>query len=283
MAIRAVFAPVAAVLLVGSMVFVGTASVLAYISYALAAYTLTIWCFQIPKIIHAWQAFKKENKYIRLWRDDTRLRVNASLYGSLVGNALYGGFHLWLGFYHHTVWFFSLGIYYLCLAVMRFFLLLHVRGYAPGERMKSELRKYRACGGVFLLMTLALAVIIFFMVYWNRTFEHHMITAIAMAAYTFAAFSVAIVNVVKSKRYNSPVFSASKAISFAAACVSMLTLTSTLLTTFSEGTMTVTEQKVMLGSVGLAVTGAVLAMALGMIVKGTKQLRKLKYEVEHGS
>ena len=277
--IMIVLVPIATVLLVGSMVFVGTESVIAIISYVLAAYTLTVWCFKIPYLIHFLKTFKDENKYARKWQDDTRLRVNASLYGSLAWNALYGIFQLWLGFYHHTFWFYSLGAYYICLGVMRFFLLLHTRKYAPGEKMQAELVKYRACGIVFLLMNLALALIVFFMVYWNRTFEHHMITAIAMAAYTFTAFTVAIVNVVRYKKYNSPVFSASKAISFAAACVSMLTLTSTLLTTFSDGSMGMVEQKLMLGSVGFAVSGVVVAMAIRMIVKGTKKLKESKAEV----
>ena len=277
--IMIVLVPIATVLLVGSMVFVGTESVIAYISYVLAAYTLTVWCFKIPYLIRFLKTFKDENKYARKWQDDTRLRVNASLYGSLAWNALYGIFQLWLGFYHHTFWFYSLGAYYICLGVMRFFLLLHTRKYAPGEKMQAELVKYRACGWVFLLMNLALALIVFFMVYWNRTFEHHMITAIAMAAYTFTAFTVAIVNVVRYKKYNSPVFSASKAISFAAACVSMLTLTSTLLTTFSDGSMGIVEQKLMLGSVGFAVSGVVVAMAIRMIVKGTKKLKESKAEV----
>ena len=148
--------------------------------------------------------------------------------------------------------------------------------------MREELIKYRACGAVFLLMNLALALIVFFMVYWNRTFEHHMITAIAMAAYTFTAFTVAIVNIVKYRKYNSPVFSASKAISFAAACVSMLTLASTMLTTFGDGTMGSIEQKIMLGSIGFAVSAVVVAMAITMIVQGTKKLKTLNSEVENG-
>ena len=139
--------------------------------------------------------------------------------------------------------------------------------------MRTELVKYRACGWVFLLMNLALTLIIFFMLYWNRTFTHHMITAIAMAAYTFTAFTVAIVNVIKYRKYNSPVFSASKAISFAAACVSMLTLTSTMLTTFNDGTMDALTQKLMLGGVGIAVSGVVVTMAVYMIVVSSKKLR----------
>ena len=281
-AIMIVLVPISIVLLVASMVFIGTESPIAYISYVLSAYTLTVWCVKIPYLIKFFKAFKDENKYARKWQDDTRLRVNVSLYGSFFWNIAYALFQLWLGFYHHTFWFYSLGAYYICLAVMRFFLLLHTRKYAPGERMREELLKYRACGAVFLLMNLALALIIFFMLYWNRTFEHHMITAIAMAAYTFTAFTVAIVNVVKYRKYSSPVFSASKAISLAAALVSMLTLGSTMLTTFRDGTMTEMGEKLMLGSIGGGVSILIVATAIYMIVTGTRKIKQLDSEVENG-
>ena len=273
--------PLTTVLLVGSMVFVGTESPIAYISYVLAAYTLTIWCMKIPNIIRFFKRFKNENKYAQKWLTDTRLRVNVSLYGSFAWNALYGIFQLWLGFCHHTFWFYSLGAYYICLGIMRFFLVRHTSKYAPGERTKTELLKYRACGWVFLVMNLALSLIVFFMVYWNRTFQHHMITAITMAAYTFTSFTMAIVNVVKYKKYNSPVFSASKAISLASACVSMLTLTSTMLTTFNDGTMDALTRKLMLGGVGFAVSGTVVTMAIYMIVQSTKKLKKINTEVQN--
>ena len=281
-AVMIILVPVAVVLLVGSMVFIGTDSVIAYISYALAAYTLTVWCFKIPTLINLFKTFKRENKYARRWQDDARLRVNVSLYGSLTWNALYGIFQLWLGFYHHTFWFYSLGGYYICLAIMRFFLVKHTRKYAPGEKIQTELVKYRACGIVFLLMNLALALIIFFMVYFNRTFEHHMITAIAMAAYSFTALTTAIINVIKYRKYNSPVYSASKAISLAAAIVSMLTLESTMLTTFSDGTMTATAQKWMLGATGGAISVLIVTNAIYMIAVGTKKLKELKTEVNNG-
>ena len=273
--------PVATVLLVGSMVFVGTETPIAYVSYVLAAYTLTVWCFKIPKIIELIKTFKNENKYARIWQEDTRLRVNVSLYGSLAFNTLYGVFQLWLGFYHSTFWFYSFGVYYICLAVMRFFLVSHTRKYVPGELMRTELVKYRACGWIFLVMNLALALIVFFMLYWNRTFTHHMITTIAMAAYTFTSFTLAIVSVVKYRKYNSPVFSASRAIGFASACVSMLTLTSTMLTTFGDGTMDPFARKFMLGSVGVAVSAVVVIMAVNMIVVGTRRLKEIN-EVSNG-
>ena len=281
-AIMILLVPIAATLLVGSMVFIGTESPIAIVSYVIAAYTLTVWCFKIPYLIRFFKTFKNENKYARRWQEDTRLRVNVSLYGSLAWCALYGLFQLWLGFYHHTFWFYSLGAYYICLGVMRFLLARHSSQYAPGEKMRAELIKYRACGWVFLLMNLALTLIIFFMVYFNRTFRHHMITAIAMAAYTFTALTTAIINVIKYRRYNSPVFSASKIISLTAALVSMLTLESTMLTTFGDGTMTATDQKWMLGATGGAISVLIVATAIYMIVVGTKKLKELKTEVENG-
>lgn len=272
-AIMILLVPVATVLLVGSMVFVGTESVIAIISYVIATYTLTVWCLRTPRLIRYFKTFSNENKYARRWKEDARLRVKLSLYASLAWNTLYGIFQLWLGFYHHTFWFCSLGAYYIFLAVMRFFLARHTARYSPRERMRSELKRYRACGIVLLFMNLALALIVFFMVYWNRTFDHHMITAIAMAAYTFTALATAIVNVVKYRKYQSPVYSASKAINLAAACVSMLTLESTMLTTFGDGEI---NARLMLGLTGGAVVALIVTMAVCMIMRANKQLKEMK-------
>ncbi len=272
-AIMILLLPTATVMLVGSMVFVGTESVIAIISYIIAAYTLTVWCFRAPRLVRGFKNFRNENKYARRWREDARLRVKLSLYASLSWNTLYGIFQLWLGFYHRTFWFLSLGAYYIFLAVMRFFLAHHTARYSPRERMRSELKRYRACGIVLLFMNLALALIVFFMVYWNRTFDHHMITAIAMAAYTFTALATAIVNVVKYRKYQSPVYSASKAINLAAACVSMLTLESTMLTTFGDGEI---NARLMLGLTGAAVSAFIVMMAVYMIIRANKQLKKMK-------
>ncbi|MBP3378810.1 MAG: hypothetical protein J6L96_08680, partial [Clostridia bacterium] len=164
-----ILVPIATVFLVYSMVFLGTESVFAIVSYVLAAYTLTVWCFKIPYLIKLFKTFKNKNKYIKIWQDDTRLRVNVSLYGTLIYNTAYALLQLGMGFWHHTFWFCSLGAYYICLAVMRFFLVRHTSKHKPGEKMSDELRKYRTCGIVFLIMNLALALMIFFMVYWNRT------------------------------------------------------------------------------------------------------------------
>jgi len=276
LAIMIILVPIATVFLVYAMVFLGTESVIAVISYVLAAYTLTIWCFKIPYLIRFFKTFKNENKYARLWQDDTGLRVNVSLYGTLIYNTAYALLQLGMGFWHHSFWFYSLSGYYISLAVMRFFLVRHTSKYKPGENMLDELKKYRACGIVFLVMNLMLTLMIFFMVYWNRTFHHHEITTIALAAYTFISLTLAIVSTVKYRRYNSPVYSASKAISLASACVSMLTLESTMLTTFGDGTMSVTERRILLGLSGGVISAFIIATAIYMIVQANKKITQRK-------
>lgn len=107
---------------------------------------------------------------------------------------------------------------------------------------------------------------------------HHEITAITMAAYTFAAFTVAIVNIVKYRKYNSPIYSASKAIGLAAASVSVLTLESTMLTAFGDATMTETVKKLFLGLTGAAIVVFIIVMAVYMIVTSTRKLKQLDLE-----
>ena len=275
-AIMMILVPIATVFLVYSMVFLGTQSVAAIISYVLAAYTLTIWCFKIPYLIQFFKTFKAENKYARIWQDDTSLRVNVSLYGTLIFNTAYALLQLGMGFWHHTFWFYSLAGYYICLAAMRFFLARYTIKHKPGEKMREELIRYRLCGWIFLVMNLALSLMVFFMVYWNRTFRHHEITTIALAAYTFTAFTMAIINMVKYRKYNSPVYSASKAISLASACVSMLTLEATMLTTFGTGTMGAITRKIFLGCTGGVISVFVVVMAIYMIRQSSKKLKDLK-------
>lgn len=275
-AIMIILVPIATVFLVYSMVFLGTESVAAIISYVIAAYTLTVWCFKIPYLIQFFKTFKNENKYARIWQDNTRLRVNVSLYGTLIYNTAYALLQLGMGFWHHTFWFYSLAGYYICLAVMRFFLARYTIKHKPGEKMREELIRYRLCGWIFLAMNIALSLMVFFMVYWNRTFRHHEITTIALAAYTFTAFTVAIINMVKYRKYNSPVYSASKAISFASACVSMLTLEATMLTTFGDGTMDAITRKILLGCTGGVISVFVVVMAIYMIRQSSKKIKELK-------
>lgn len=281
-AVIIVLVPISTALLVYSMVVLGVENILSYISYVLSFYTLVVWCVRIPDIVKFLSKLKRENKYVKIWLGDERLRLNTSLAVSVVWNSLYGAFQIYLGVYHATFWFTSFGIYYICLSLIRLRLMLHTRKYKPGEQMRRESVMYVITGWVFLFLNLMLTVIIFFMIYFNRTFEHHMIVAIAMAAYTFTSVTVAIIGTVKYRKYKSPIYSATKAIGLASALVSILTLESTLLTAFADGSLSPIEEKLMLGATGAGISIVIVAMAVYMIAFGAKKYNNSNSEVENG-
>lgn len=279
-AILILLLPPALSLMIYGMVVLGSEHPLTIVSYVLAFYTLTIWCVRVPSIIRYWKNFRAENKYAKRWLSDVQLRMKVTLTGNVLWNGAYAALQLGLGIYHKSAWFYSLAAYYFSLAIMRFFLMQHTVRHKPGEKMRQELGHYRACGWIFLLLNLALSGMMLYMIKEDPTTKHHEITSIAMAAYTFTSLTMAIVNVVRYRKYHSPVFSASKAISLAAACVSMLTLESTMLTTFSDQAMTIQSQTLFLAISGGGVSAFIVAMAIYMIVKANGQIKSL--EIKHG-
>lgn len=270
--------PLSATLLVFALAFLGSDSVVSYMIFALAFYSLLILCARIPNFIKWYKKFKGTNQFAIRWGSDEKLRLRVSLYLSLILNIAYAIFQLWLGFFNKTLWFTMFGIYYSCLALMRFFLLSHIKRYIAGERYDLEIKKYRTCGWIFLFMNISIAFILFFMVYFDRSFEYGEITVIALAAYTFTSLTLAIISVVRYKKYNSPVYSASKFISLASAVVSMLTLEASMLSTFSGGSDGNFE-KIILTLSGSAISIFIIALAAYMIAKGTK---KIKNEEQYG-
>ena len=93
-----------------------------------------------------------------------------------------------------------------------------------------------------------------------------------MAAYTFTTFTFAVINIIRYRKYKSPVFSAAKAISLACACVSIITLEATMLTTFSAGNDEM-FRRIMMATSGGVVSVFIVGMAIYMIVNATKRLK----------
>lgn len=244
--------------------------------YAFSFYALVLLCLRLPQLIAAAGQFRRKNRYYQRYSSDVQLRMNISLFGTFLYNGTYAAFQLALGLYHHSAWFYAMAGYYALLAGMRLMLGRHIRAYTPGEKKKAEWQKYRLCGGGLALMNGALSVVIWFFVRHLRVIRHHQITVIAMATYTFGALALAIVNVIRYRRYNSPACSAAKALSLASASVSMLSLENAMLTTFGKGEQQL-FQRIMLGASGAAVSLLMIGMAAYMILRASKEL---KYEME---
>lgn len=260
------------------MICLGKDHPLTIVGYVLSFYTLTIWCVRIPEIICFFRTLKKENKYSRAWFGNQRLRMNVTLVGNVLWNGAYGALQLGMGISHRSAWFYSLAGYYVCLAVMRLLLVRHTLRNEPGKEQKRELHYYRTCGWIFLVLNLALFGMMLNMVRENRVTHHHEITTIAVATYTFVTLTMAIVNIIRYRKYNSPVITAARAVSLTAACVSMFSLENTMLVTFDSGKMTSEMRRLFLALSGGVILMGIVVMAIYMIWNASRKLRILENE-----
>ena len=246
-----------------------------YGAYTLSAYGLTLVCVRVPALVRGIRQLVREEPRIRRCIDDAGLWTRLTLIPSVAANGGYALLQLGLGILNRSVWYYALSAYYGLLLLMRCTLLLKMGRSGLGQNLRGEYRLFFGCGGVLAAMNAALAVIVSYMVRQNRGFTHHPITTIAMAAYTFYTLTMAVINVVRCRRYNSPVLSASKAVGLAAALVSMLSLETAMLNAFGSGDDG-DFRRVMLGTTGGTVCLAVLAMGLYMMARAAKELRRMK-------
>lgn len=272
--------PISVGLLIYSFAFTDTSSIVSYISYFISAYTLLIVSLKIPQIIRWIKTIKKENKYISRWFSDTHYRIKVSLHLSFIINTLYSLLHLGLGYIHQTFWFYSLAGYYIALAFMRFFLLRHTAKHKLGVNVKSALKKQRICGTILLIMNISISIMVFFMVYWNRTFHHNEITTIAIAAYTFSTLTLSIIGIVRYRRTDNPIYFTAKSISLVASSVSVLTLEATMLTTFGTETLKLGERRILLGVSGAVISIFIISMAINLIKRSHNKLKNIKKEAQ---
>ena len=204
----------------------------------------------------------------RYLREDV-FRAETALYQGLFVNLLYAGIKMFSGICYQSVWFVTLGVYYILLAAMRAALLHYVR---RGEKDKrTEWRRYRLCGCILLSMNAALAGIVVLVVHQNSGFEYPGMLIYVMAMYAFYATITAVRNIVKFRKYGSPVLSAAKAVSLTAALVSMLSLETAMLTQFGAAEDPL-FRKTMTAATGAGVCLLVLGMAVFMIVHSTRRL-----------
>lgn len=263
--------------------------IVAYVAYFLSAYALIITVTGITGVIRFVRQGIDRHPLVRkaldipwvnrLLREDM-FRAEAALYQGFFINLLYAGIKMFSGIFYRSFWFVTLAVYYILLATMRASLLHFVRAHkSAGENRAAELRRYRLCGMILLFMNIALAGMVILVVRANSGFEYPGVLIYVMAMYAFYATITAVRNVVKFRKYGSPVMSAAKVISLTAALVSMLALETAMLTQFGAADDPVFRQ-IMTASTGAGISIIVLGMAVYMIVWSTRQLKRNIQEKE---
>ena len=98
--------------------------------------------------------------------------------------------------------------------------------------MAAEWRRYRLCGALLVPLGIVLVGEVILLLHETAAFHMRGRSYTRWPPYTFYTITMAIINVVRYRRYNSPVMSSARVMSLASAAVSMLALEVAMLTQF---------------------------------------------------
>lgn len=246
-------------------------SVFAYPIYALSAYTLAVWALRVPEAVKRVRTAIYSHRLGRRYMTDLTFRSNLSLHASTGFNLCYALFKLFVGIYYRSLWFGAIAVYYICLTVIRALLLRET--YQKGSNQKREYRTARLCGSLLLLLTIALSAMVVQMVVHGKGYQYPGTLIFVVALYAFYSITIAIINLVRFRKLNSPVLSASKALGLATALVSMLSLQTAMFASFGGEYQ---FQKLMNALTGGGVCLLILLMAILMVARANKAIKRLE-------
>jgi hypothetical protein len=186
---------------------------------------------------------------------------------------LYAVFKLIAGIHYASFWYGSDALFYIALSVVRLLMLRHMR--KDGSDMEQEYRQYRLCGYLLFILDAALVGVVYQVVNQDMGYHYPGLMIYIVATYTFACLVLAIINLVKYRKLNSPVLSAIKAISLTRALVAIFALTTAMLISFGS-TDSEAFKNTMNALTGASVCLLISGIAVYMIIRANKNLRILR-------
>ena len=277
-------AVVAVLLLIYTFGFYGTSGWIAYMSYAFSAYALVIVCIGLWSMKNS-AAVKRmkdtvlemagQNPYVSRYMADIVFKTKISLLLSLALNTGYAVLKFVTGIFYGSAWLITLAAYYTLLLTMRFLLVLHI--HRNTRDMAAEWKRCRACGVVLLFMNIILTGMVILVLQRGEGFVYPGYLIYAMALYDFYTMTMAIVNLVKSRKQKSPVLTAAKVINVAAALIAMLSLETAMITQFGAEDGEVFRHT-MIALTGGGICVIMVIMAVLMIARSIKNIRELKHQ-----
>ncbi len=258
----------------------GYAGPVSYVAYALAAvtggYAVYLLVRGLPAAKAAVKSRAKKHPLTDGILNDYGFRTVAFAVASFALNIAYAVFNGVLGIVSLSVWYGALAAYYVFLSAIRCGALLRWQnakkrcGGAPPEAERWKI--YRMCGLLLILLELALTAAVTEMVLSENPSAHTEITAIASAAYAFWKITLAIYNMIKTRRLRDPLLQSFRNINLTDALVSLLALQTTMTAVFSDGTDA--SMRALNAVTGFTVCAVTVGMGVWMIVRTNGQLKK---------
>lgn len=251
----------------------GSESPLAYASYVLSAYGLTVLTAAIVPGVSSARELVRSVPLAHQYMTDHYFKVCSGLVLSFFINLCYAGFKLVCAIWFVSLWDGALAVYYVLLCVVRLCLICRVPPDGRERDMARELRCCRATGVFLLLLDLVLGGVAAQIVRDGHGSSYPGTLIYAAALHAFYSLTLAIVNTVKYRKFHNPVLSAAKAVNLTTALVSIFNLETAMLTQFGEGDERF--RQIMTTCTASAVCLTVLGTAILMVVSSNRTLRRL--------
>lgn len=223
------------------------------------------------------------NAFTKRVYKDYRYRTILSTYFAFFVNLFYAVINGIFGFINHSPWFGSLAAYYIILCVMRFSTVWYERKILKSNDDKSktihELIVYRNCGILLIVITIAFGGAVIMLMHKEGGKSYPGFLIFAVAAYTFYKVIISIKNIIKTKKFKSPLLATIRNIGYTDALVSLLSLQTAMF--FSFGKQGKLDYPLMNGLTGTAICIMILFIGIYMIYN-SKTLMRLVVQEEKG-
>lgn len=271
-------------------------------AYLLSAYALTVTVISFKKLVRrikelatgdelaavrALKGFMRRYKYTGLYLESRDFRAETALYTGLAINLLYACYNGVLGIHNRSLWFVTLGVYFLLVGVIRFVLMIRVRESKSAassytDRKLYEYAAYRLCGCMVMALNIVIAGIAVVVIKNGGYNYHSRLMTIISAAFTFYCFISSAANVVSFRRRDNAILSAAKDLNMIGALVSMYSLQATMLHAFGSNDEE-NFRDIMNIITGAVVFAAVFIIASYMVINGTHRLNAVRERAENGN
>lgn len=240
-------------------------TLLAYISYPLSAYALTIFCIWFYKVCKFSSDSIKTSKVYNIYQNHFILITKTLLSLSLAINLVYGIFKLLFGVYYRSWWLITFAIYYLLLCFMKLSLVKNL------DNKEKDYKKLKHTGMVLLFLNIILIGIIVLILKQNQVIKYNGLLIYLVALYDFYLIISAFINVFKYRKNHSPIILASKCINLTVAMISMISLAVAMITEFGDNDLNF--KYIMISCMGFGICLINSFMAIYMIVNASKCIR----------
>lgn len=159
---------------------------------------------------------------------NVRYRIVLTAFLGFVINITYAVYNGVLGIIYASVWFLAMFAYYTILSVMRFSAVL----YEYKSKTHNEKFAMQFIGVMLIIMSLVLSGLVYYSIANDIATKNNSIIMITIAAYTFYKVIMAIINLVRIRKYKSYLLTTIRNIALADAAVSIFSLQRSMLVSF---------------------------------------------------